>query len=323
MAIDTSSACHRWTWYPLLLPLVVLLGCFFPKPSLSPSKIEVMMTGISSAHGRLHRESVVNKESAESRRPLTNVEWLHITKTGTSFGNTLVLWACPELDPEVVWVHAGGVRAPATCLAKFRPEPLARKGWPIGDHISVANRSEAELRNVVTMVRWPPAIVASWYFYFKQQNKRTPGNVTEEAICQAAQSTKVLYIMGWMIAGKHDSKGNPVSDEVMVKNACHRLSLFAFVGVTDFWDASVCLFHAMHGGVTRSIESVNVRESKRWQHNEPVQHVSCGQNGEGTPDDGVFRCGLGIFLDRLKRYPHCQRQLPDPAQVLWSALGNG
>jgi hypothetical protein len=48
------------------------------------------------------------------------IEWLHIPKTGTSFGNTLVLWACPELDKARVWVTAEGFNpaVPERCRQK-------------------------------------------------------------------------------------------------------------------------------------------------------------------------------------------------------------
>lgn len=252
---------------------------------------------------------------SESRQPLSQIEWLHILKTGTSFGNTLILWACPELDPEIKWIDANGTYAPPSCLAKFRTELFAREQWPIGDHISVAQRSEEELKNVVTMIRWPPALVASWYYYFHLKNQPSPGNVTEQAICKAAKRTNILYIMGWMIAGNKDSDGNRFSDDAMVETSCHRLAMFAFVGVTDLWEASISLFHAMHGGKTHPIELANIRKGKRWENNEAVQYASCGQDGKGTPNDGVYKCGLNMFLDRLKQLPHCLRHLPNSGKL--------
>ena len=42
--------------------------------------------------------------------------------------------------------------------------------------------------------------------------------------------------------------------------ACARLRRFAFVGLTEYYDASVCLFHEMFGGRVRPNEFKNVRE---------------------------------------------------------------
>lgn len=50
----------------------------------------------------------------------------------------------------------------------------------------------------------------------------------------------------------------PPSD-AQVQEACRRLGLFAFVGISDHWRASVCLFHAMYGGQIHEVEYHNVR----------------------------------------------------------------
>lgn len=56
---------------------------------------------------------------------------------GTGLGNTLLLWACPELEHKV-YVHVAAVRGvPPRCKRRFRNEPRARPNWFMGDHISL------------------------------------------------------------------------------------------------------------------------------------------------------------------------------------------
>lgn len=134
---------------------------------------------------------------------------------------------------------------------------------PIGDHHSLTGRSEDELGRVVTMLRYPPARLASGYHWVRGWLQKDPGhlNVTEAEVCDWAQNTTWAHatrgMMVKMVAGqpmtwlplpeKHELDAGLPSN-VMVKEACRRLRKFAFVGITDFWDASICLFHAKHGG---------------------------------------------------------------------------
>jgi len=46
--------------------------------------------------------------------------------------------------------------------------------------------------------------------------------------------------------------------------ALERLDGFAFVGLLDYYDLSLCLFHAMFGGECRAVEFMNTRKS--WYH---------------------------------------------------------
>ena len=53
-----------------------------------------------------------------------------------------------------------------------------------------------------------------------------------------------------------------------VNKAIGRLEGFAFVGVTELYDLSICLFHAMHGGPCLPVEFANTRPGR--SHGAPV-----------------------------------------------------
>lgn len=67
---------------------------------------------------------------------------------GTSWGNVLVLWACPELEARI-WVAKGGAPGlPEPCRERFRPPG----GWPwgsFGSHYTLVNRTDDQLRKCV------------------------------------------------------------------------------------------------------------------------------------------------------------------------------
>jgi hypothetical protein len=80
------------------------------------------------------------------------IEWLHIPKTGTSFGNVLINWACSDLLPPKRYFDAKKVlEVTPACKARFRNREAVR--WFTGSHLSLENRTEAELRSVFTLIR--------------------------------------------------------------------------------------------------------------------------------------------------------------------------
>lgn len=70
------------------------------------------------------------------------------------------------------------------------------------------------------------------------------------------------------VRSKTDAKAMPLHlfpsadppGPAVAAEACRRLALLAFVGVSDLWAASICLFHAQHGGqVVEEVEMQNLR----------------------------------------------------------------
>lgn len=90
-------------------------------------------------------------------------------------------------------------------------------------------------------------------------------------------------------------------DTAMVALACVRLRRFAFVGISDYWEASMCLFHEIHGGKTSTSELVNVRQGNYSSDPESIKELDCGD----TADELLFECGMKVFLEGLKQHPQC------------------
>ncbi|CAK9067181.1 unnamed protein product [Durusdinium trenchii] len=91
-----------------------------------------------------------------------------------------------------------------------------------------------------------------------------------------------------------------------VEKAIQRLQGFAFVGLTDHFDLSVCLFHAMFGGECLPVEFVNMRKS--IYSKDFTKYL----NGYEDPFDArVFQEASNIFWSNVQRYnvnaETCQR----------------
>jgi hypothetical protein len=237
---------------------------------------------------------------------------------GTSFGNVLLLWACPKLPPRI-WVTSKGVGIGVTraCRSRFRPDLGARRSWFMGEHTSLTSRTDGELRNVFTLVRSPKTRLASGY-HWRYRYRASHVTASEREICAAVRGSRIMHVasgvqvrmlVGEPIVIQHGghcfASGAPPT-AAMAEEACRRLQLLAYVGVSDFWGASVCLFHAMHGGkVHEDLEHKNVRKGGYSAAAEATKAADCGDQA----DERLFECAMELFLRRLDEHPHCVQHM--------------
>lgn len=229
--------------------------------------------------------------SAVEVRRVLPVEWLHIPKTGSSFGNALLRWACGHNITNVVQ-PGGGFSISPECQSVFRLRKEARKTWPIGDHVPIPKNADAfYLHHMLTFIRSPSSRAFSHKMY--SQKKEEKGL----SLCKFLSKRNLFgFQTGWILGSK--GKGNlklTLSEQVF---ACHRLHFFAYVGITDFWDASMCLFHKEFGGVDLGADSANVRVGK-YNHNAVTSLPEQGCRDEA--DEYLFQCALDLFLSRLSK----------------------
>jgi len=188
--------------------------------------------------------------------------WLHIPKTGTSFANTLVSWACRGLDEEDVvdesYSDASGAFIPAfmdrhqsQCDSKFKLR---------GGHIPIlkgtANGWDGHKGYFVSMFRQAEQRIVSGYFndLHDVQNK----SLSMREYAAHVSGCSVRMVLG------HECGAQIDVTTAMVKEAAERLDTgFAFVGITEEWALSVCLWHKMFGGKCHRREFMNVRPGKK------------------------------------------------------------
>jgi hypothetical protein len=71
-----------------------------------------------------------------------------------------------------------------------------------------------------------------------------------------------------MLAGHYCAEQGVEMTSYLIKLAEDRLiNDFAFVGLTERWDESICLFHQMLGGIAREVEFENVRQAPATKTN--------------------------------------------------------
>ncbi|CAJ1417433.1 unnamed protein product [Effrenium voratum] len=87
----------------------------------------------------------------------------------------------------------------------------------------------------------------------------------------------------------------PPRTHSMAEEAVRRVKGFAFVGITEEWDLSVCLFHAMFGGACHAAEFENVRPGPSEMKTKWGYDTSVLEGFRDEFDGMVYQEALKIF----------------------------
>lgn len=269
-----KKLCRRHRSSNIFSNIVLVVWCFF--------SFSTNASGASSGRGFV--------SSVEARRVFP-VEWLHIPKTGSSFGNVLLRWACGHNITNIVQ-PGGGFSISPKCQGVFRLREEARETWPIGDHIPIPkNASVFYLHHLLTFIRSPSSRALSHRIHLEKKADETL------PLCNFLSKYNMFgFQTGWILGSKGRGYLHLTHSEQAL--ACHRLHFFAFVGITDFWDASICLFHKEFGGFDLDADSANVRLGK---YNHTAASSLLEQGCEDEADEHLFQCALDLFLSRLSK----------------------
>jgi len=246
---------------------------------------------------------MVHSELAERR-----AAWLHIPKCGTSFATTLVHYVDPSLPDNVVLPPCHPGVGCEDALLKRKPS-LRRHLWMHetghwADHESLTDKAFAQFNgSIFAFFREPRRRLASmWYFFSpgfrltRHRANRIPHiNVSFYAARVAGSAT--LMVTGQRHGLECLAAQFPCTQvgQPNVALALSRLDGFAFVGLTEEWSLSICLFHAMFGGRCLPGELGNARPTPR--HRGPIDklygdinassglpaHHSSGKSGGSHP----------------------------------------
>ncbi|KAG8463136.1 hypothetical protein KFE25_011133 [Diacronema lutheri] len=203
--------------------------------------------------------------------------WFHPEKTGTSFGNSLVHIANPQLPENVSIMSSCGPRGQRRpCRSKtdrfgqdrypyerWFPGVFWEKHGYFGRHGAVDDQVFAEWAgSFVGLFRDPARRAVSAYYHkyteFCMSKRAARGaNVTCMSLTPYAR-----FIEGHGTGWSYKRTNlmwcrRPHADALNVVR--QRLANFSFVGLTDEFDVSVCLLHVMHRAPCRPVELANVR----------------------------------------------------------------
>jgi len=211
-----------------------------------------------------------------------DVYYLHIPKAGSSFATTLAHHVCQDHIPEDLTV-----KEPTGFVNRYAgmcPAIHKFKSFKSGHH--PLEKSDVALSHVVTMMRHPLQRIASGYYAKPSRlhdcptlrrkhckhthNNGCDGDIGKEVTnpdvidpvkygkCVRDCATNMIIGHGCGHRTKYNGTGSLVRRQT-VTLAVHRVAKFGFVGLTEEWLLSVCLWHAKFGGAILEAELANTR----------------------------------------------------------------
>eukprot|EP00056_Hartaetosiga_gracilis_P006521 m.97287 g.97287 ORF g.97287 m.97287 type:complete len:338 (-) comp12492_c0_seq2:457-1470(-) len=201
--------------------------------------------------------------------------WIHPPKTGTSFGQCLIQYACPKLDQDLQVVVRKNKLPNGKSNHNLPPlfKHFMKKHYtPENCDITTQFRTSAhdpvkgKPHGIVMMVRDPRRRhYSAWKFHHEMGTPAHPSDLME--YIKLYKGCQMRLLVG--IKCEFSSDANPDSirwdpSQEKVESALRMLedeNVIPFVGLTDEWNTSICLFHAMFGGDITPHEMQNIRPS--------------------------------------------------------------
>lgn len=252
---------------------------------------------------RVHSQAILS----DSDTPSHKFAWFHAPKTGTSFGATLMHYANSSLPADE------GAKLLGHWAPFWRKYPINiwfKDGlWK--EHCDHARVTEQVYRSYqgrfVGLFREPKSRMISAYFGkgggkgdILHYAQRAEGTATMQLAGQDV-GEKWLYWPGDLRCGGY--KGARFDEEKPVPDINLALSRlrdgFMFVGLSEEYDLSVCLFHAMFGGECLPVEFQNMRPG----HKAGVADIDRQLEGYSDAVDGeLYGAASQMFWESVKMY---------------------
>lgn len=244
-------------------------------------------------------------------------EWVHVPKTGSSFENTLIRWACGQDAPNVnvfsgrpnMQARKGAqssiLNSRADCLRRtFVHRTDAATGrvksdMAIGTHMPLrGDESPSELQRVFMLFRSPDA--RAWSEF--KQNYVLTGQICQSCITPSdmcgvydrfGRAHMAKYILGCHPLRVCKNQTLPAAS---IHRACAKVQHMGFIGITELWRTSICVFHETLGGENDERDLHNSRPGlSNWKAPPSVRNRrNCTDRG----DAALFVCALREFLRR-------------------------
>ncbi|CAE7324049.1 unnamed protein product [Symbiodinium natans] len=266
---------------------------------------------------QLHVGGAPEREQAE---PMT---WVHFPKAGSSFVNTLIHMPgfCPVLAPTFsVNEESLGCRFITNffklCHDLCDPTHMRCQASP---HECIGSRYQELRGHMVGFFRQPEQRCLSAYHdemrtWMVLGTDCTGQNSTKPPAPMFARyfaGTVAYQLVGegledwwegghWMIPGLAHI---PERTMAMAEEAAQRVrDGFAFVGITEEWDLSICLFHAMFGGQCSATDFEDTRSASPGKSAEDLYDTTPLEGFHDQIDGLVYQEARRIFEHNLLKF---------------------
>lgn len=256
------------------------------------------------------------------------VAWVHIPKTGTTFVNTLIRSVCA---PSFVPFEPGGSQHDFWSVSRNATHDFS-SGKDSGMRLSMCNFTSSPQYNGyasppghrgfgsfaslashgVTVLRQPEQrVISGFHHNFHSYDVNHHGEPSLAVYARAVAGCSVRMLVRGSRPessdrGKAACGHAPPPSQTEVEHAKAILSAFQFVGLTEEWDMSVCLWHARFGPSSCDIhEFQNARPGSYTSRNTSVPRYDTSTLLGGFEDrfDGaLYRHAEILFWTEVSRH---------------------
>mmetsp|Transcript_63238 Transcript_63238/g.148519 ORF Transcript_63238/g.148519 Transcript_63238/m.148519 type:complete len:334 (+) Transcript_63238:62-1063(+) len=273
-------------------------------------------------------------DRAQERRlkQVEPIEWIHFPKSGSSFVNAITHMpgTCPFVTNHALNEDTVGG---GTCWLNRWLEGCSRVcnvdkySCPKKPHLPVSNYSAAR-GHLVGMFRDPDQRILSGYHdeannfaaedyqsYLIEQSthqiQQSGGNCTGSLVRNLPKRQLLDFAgmwkgsMAYQLTAEHDNTSalDPRRPRVTARDAVEAARRvregFAFVGLTEEWDLSICLFHKMFGGICRAFEFEDTRPSYAGKTADQDYNTSQLLGWHDDIDEVVYTAASEVFRRNL------------------------
>jgi len=224
------------------------------------------------------------------------IEWMHVPKCGSSFVNSIVQipGTCTGIPADYTYEDVNS----SSPLTQF--QEVARQRCK--DGIDADRMMHPGVEDIpgweegkgrfMTMLRQPEQRMLSDYYYFlpRKSLQDTLGN-------RGGCVVKMLVRKSQNSCG-----GDPVSDDEIAEAKERLKTGFAFIGITEQWDLSVCLFNKMFGiDRCHAHQFANTRQTPTFIKSSAEYDISELQ-GWRDDDNEIYDEAIRLFEAKLLEY---------------------
>lgn len=204
------------------------------------------------------------------------------------------------------------------CQQKKRTTSLRIKS----NHDAALPYSAAAVANTVTMLRLPHQRIASGFLHdlhscgemkriLQCPNKCDVEQLSANGSLVLAYADCVRGIATKQLGGVDILKNNgEPTDAMVLMQALRVVRRAAFIGITDHFNASICLFHAMYGLVPLPVEFEADRVSKHQHAKANIVRMLKNVAYHDSYDETLYKVALEVFYANIRRYLPSMWPLP-------------
>jgi len=248
------------------------------------------------------------------------VAWMHIPRAGTSFGLTVARYASRSLPQNASFEDW---KEDDELVERFKQKPdeeylgfkfaqawkdtvnftkLFWKGEKWSNHNPIGETDYTDWSGkFMAMFRSPAKIMLSRWYHFGPGQDAHEDEQEYHDFFQRYRGSTTQMLAGLKDGLLPNNESWSQDSEFRKKTlavARERLKGFAFVGLTDEWGPSICLFHAMFGGKLSDSELENAHPGT-----ETELKTNPFSRWEDTEDEAVLADVKKLFLKNIKK--HC------------------